>query len=140
MSTVLPNAFLKRMRPEDRAKLGKAGMTAEEAEAAFVARTESELQIQIKTMLNRNGIKVVRSRMDKRTTTEKGTPDLIFAVNGQPIAWEVKMPGKKPTAEQVETMRDMTANGWRCSVVESYDQALAIYTALTTDRPTPDPR
>lgn len=136
MNPVLPNSFLKRMAPADRAKLGKAGQTAEEAEAAFVARTESELQLQIKAMLNRNGIHVIRSRMDKRTTTANGTPDLLFAFplpgsgHAIPVAWEVKMPGKKPTDDQIETLLAMSKNGWQTAVVKSYDEALGLFNRL----------
>lgn len=139
MSTVLHQNILRLMRPEDRARLGTAGLTAEEAEAACVARNESDLQVLIKTMLNRYGIYVVRSRMDKRTTTAKGTPDLLFNLPGVgAIAWEVKMPGKHPTPEQYEAMEQMRANGWQVAVIRSYDEALKLYKELTTPRGTAD--
>jgi hypothetical protein len=135
MSTVLPNNILMRLRPEDRAKLGKAGMTAEEAEAAFVAKNESELQSIIQTTLQRHGIFVIRNRMDKRPTVAVGVPDLLFSINGQAVAWEVKMPGRKPTQEQVEAMDWMKRNGWEVSVIRSYDEALKEYARLTTIQP-----
>lgn len=132
MATVLPNSILTKMSAKDRATLGRAGMTAEEAEAAYVAKNEADLQKQIIAMLNRNGIHVICSRTGKRTTTAAGTPDLLFSVNGASVAWELKVKGNKPSKEQIDTMRDMAANGWKCSVLYSYDDALAKYRELST--------
>lgn len=137
MSTVLPSRVLKLMRPADRAKLGKAGQTAEEAEAAFVTRTEAQLQSLIQTMLQRNGIYVVHNRMDKRPTVAVGCPDLLFAVNGRPVAWEVKLPGKKPTKEQVEAMLEMDRNGWQTAIVQSYAEALGLFNRLLLEEHKP---
>lgn len=133
---ILPNNILKCMKPEDRAPLGKAGMTTEEAGAAFVAKRESELQSQIEQMLSREGIYVVRQRTDRKSTVRIGTPDLLFAVNGQAVAWEVKMPKQHPRPEQVAAMEHMARNGWRVAVIHSYDEArleLQILRAQTRD-------
>lgn len=131
MSTVLPNSILTKMNAKDRASLGRAGMTAEEAESAFVAKTEADLQTLIQTMLQRNGVYVVRQRMDKRSNVKIGCPDLLFSVNGTPVAWEVKLPGKKPRPEQIDALASMSRNGWQTAVVTSYDKALSIYRELT---------
>lgn len=130
MSKVLPDNFLKRMSPKDRAQLGKAGATAAECEAAQIARTESQLQAQIIAMLERNGIFVIYQRTNKRSQLKEGTPDLLFAVDGRPVAWEVKMPGQKPRESQLEAMRAMSLNGWLCDVIRSYDDALSLFTQL----------
>lgn len=94
------------------------------------AKIEKELQEQIIGFLERNNTVVIRSRTDKKTSTNVGTPDLIFALKGRAVGFEVKMPGKKPTKEQTEMMARMTANGWRCYVIESYDQAVVTYNKL----------
>ncbi len=127
---VLPDKILRLMTPADRDRLGKAGMTKAEAEAAFVAKNEAALQKQIIQMLNRHGVHVICSQTGKRTTTNIGTPDLIFAVNGKPVAWELKMKGNKPSAEQIETLSAMQANGWRTAVVYSYDDALGLFNSV----------
>ena len=88
------------------------------------AKSEKQLQEQIAGFLERNGIVVIRSRTDRRTTTNLGTPDLLFSLKGRAIAFEVKLPHKHPTHVQVEMMRKMTRNGWDCYVVEGYDQAV----------------
>ena len=90
-------------------------------------KSEKQLQDQIVGFLERNNTVVIRSRTDKATTTAVGTPDLLFALKGRAIAYEVKLPGKKPTKEQSEMMLKMSGNGWLCYVVESYDEAVTIY-------------
>lgn len=131
MSPILPDSTLTKMSEKDRASLGKAGMTKAEAGAAFIAKNEAQLQTLIQTMLQRNGVYVVRQRMDKKSNVKIGCPDMLFSVNGQPVAWEVKMPGKKPRPEQVDALECMARNGWLTAVVTSYDQALSIFKQLS---------
>lgn len=135
MSTVLPNRILERMRPEDRKKLGRAGQTAAEGEAAFVAKTEAQLQAQIQAMLQRNGVFVIRQRTDRRSNVAIGCPDMLFSIGGRAIAWEVKMPGKNPRPEQIEAMTAMRTNGWSVAVVRSYAEALGLFNAAITISP-----
>lgn len=122
----LPNHILKLMRPEDRARLGKAGMTAEEGQAAHVARSERELQNQLVNLLRLNGVNfVINQRFGVKTTAPKGTPDILFAYRGKACAWEVKLEGEKPRPEQDRALMEMTADGWLCAVVRSYDEGRA---------------
>jgi hypothetical protein len=93
-------------------------------------KLEKELQNQITGFLERNGTVVIRSRTDRKTSTNVGTPDLLFALQGRPVAYEVKLPGKKPTKDQREMMDRMTGNGWLCFVIETYDQAVTVYRKL----------
>lgn len=125
MST-LPNNILRRMAKEDRLALGKGGMTAEEALKRFEARSEKEVQGQIDSWLRLKGIWFARSRMDKRTTGRRGTPDFLFVArpesfNGLPVpmAIEVKYTDGKPTWEQEATRIQMEQNGWRFRYVTS---------------------
>ena len=94
-------------------------------------KSEKELQEQIVGFLERNNTVVIRSRMDRKTSTNVGTPDLLFAINGRAIAYEVKLRGKKPTREQVDMMQRMGRNGWACYVVETYDNAVEIFRELS---------
>lgn len=121
--TILPDAVLRRMSPEDRKKLGKAGVTAEEAQASFVAKNERELQSQIASLLRRNRIWTQRDPMHKRRTGTPGTPDFLFAVNGRAIAWEVKFGGGKLRPDQIAAKVAMEANGWNWDCIESLSQA-----------------
>jgi hypothetical protein len=93
-------------------------------------KLEKELQEQIVGFLERNNTVVIRSRMDRKTSTNVGTPDLLFALKGRAVAFEVKRPGEKPTHTQWKMMDQMTANGWLCYVIDSYDQAVEAYQKL----------
>lgn len=121
------------MDPKDRKSLGKAGVTSEEAERKRLARSERELQDQIANYLHYKGIFFVRSRMDKKTTTRKGTPDFIFAARQHvgssdsfviafPTAIEVKVGNNTLTREQEEVRHQMLRNGWRYHVVTTFDE------------------
>jgi hypothetical protein len=94
-------------------------------------KSEKQLQEQIIGFLERNNIVVIRSRTDKKSTTNVGTPDLLFAVRMRACAFEVKLPGKKPTEEQHKMMLRMTGNGWACFIIHSYDDAITVYRNLS---------
>ena len=136
MSTVLPENILRLMKAKDRAQLGKAGLLASECHQIALAKSEKELQGQIENMLRLANVQwPMRQRTDKRSNLPIGTPDILFVFQGVPVAWEIKMPGQKPREDQERAMRDMTADGWKCSVVKSYDEALALLAELKANRP-----
>jgi hypothetical protein len=123
--------MLRLVAPEDRAKLGRAGMTKAEAFAKCCVDTERKLQNLIDSYLRQRGIEPIRSRMDKRSTINVGAPDFMFAYHGKPIAMEAKRPGETLTKEQEDMKAVMTnsTNGWRWFTVHSIDDvrdALAI--------------
>lgn len=76
-SNVLPDRVLTKISAENRKSLGKAGLTAKECQERFEARSERELQALIVSDLLRREIYFSRSRMDRKTTNAKGTPDFI---------------------------------------------------------------
>jgi hypothetical protein len=131
---ILNDKLLQRLPDAERAKLGKAGLLASECHEIATAKCEAQLQTQIQTMLQRNGIYVVRQRTDKRSTVKVGCPDILFCVGGVAAAWEVKMPGKKPRPEQERALVDMASNGWKTAVVTTYDQALALLAEIRKGR------
>ena len=92
---VLPEHILRLVDPRDRARLGRAGPTAAEANAKCTVDNERKLQNLIDSYPRQRGIEPIRSRMDRRTTINVGAPDFMFAYHGRPIAMEVKMPGEK---------------------------------------------
>lgn len=99
----------------------------EKAPTRAELKSEKELQEQITGFLERNGTVVIRSRMDKKTSINVGTPDLLFSIRSRAVGFEVKLPGQKPTEQQRNMMQRMTENGWICRVVESYPQAVKIF-------------
>src|SRR5215472_629422 len=83
---VLPEHILRLVDQRDRAKLGRAGMSAAEANTKCTVDNERKLQNLIDSYLRQRSIEPIRSRSDKRTTINVGTPDFMFAYQGRPIA------------------------------------------------------
>lgn len=131
-STAIPDNILRRMEKAQRPK-GNAGLTSEESEQKRIAKSEREIQEQIANLLRQRGIWFHRSRMDKRTTGPKGTPDFLFAVDGRACAIEVKMPGKTLSDDQRVTLHSMIANGWQSRLVGSAGDALAFIKVLEAE-------
>lgn len=135
LSTVLPDHVLRLMSKSDRAKLGKAGVTAAEAAQKQEAKSEKALQDQIYALLSIRGVRrIVRSRMDRRTTTPVGTPDFLFcfplardispkhfAVRGVPCAIEAKTTNGELSAEQKKALMEFMGDGWKVCVARSLD-------------------
>ena len=137
---VIPENILKCMSPEDRRKAGQK--TAAEVMAQGEAKSEKELQRAIVGLLRLKGIEPIVSRMDRRTSNNVGTPDILFAVETKSeaegiaggflitiaCAWEVKMPGKslEPHQRKMSETLANSPNGWRVRVIHSIDEALAL--------------
>ena len=57
-----------------------------------------------------------------------GIPDVICCYKGRFVAFEAKMPGNKPTALQLQTIRKIQAAGGEAEVVYSVDAVKAVMT------------
>ena len=110
------------MAAADKQQFGKAGITAEEAAANFVLKSEGDLQDLISQDLLRRGIWNDCDAMHKKRTGPRGTPDFLFAVNGQACAVEAKFGNGTLSDEQRETIPKMIANGWKVAVVRSVQE------------------
>lgn len=121
---VVPENILRRMDPADRAPMGKAGRTAQEAAAKCEQRSERKLQQEMEWLLNLREIYYQRSRMDKKTTVRKGTPDfLIILPGGRAVAVEAKTCTGTLTDDQYRVFQkyeDQT--GQRVHIVRSLEQ------------------
>lgn len=128
MSTVLPNHVLRLMSPADRAKLGPAGVLAEEAMEVYECRTERELQeLLVQWLTTHRGVnRVIRNWFGRKTTTESGTPDLLFLYERTPFAWEVKTPTGKLSLAQERAQVAFLKDGWHYYVIRSFAEARAI--------------
>lgn len=123
LNTVLPDHVLRLMSKADRAKLGKAGVTAAEAAQKQEAKSERELSDQVYALLTLRGVKfIVRSRFDKKTTQRKGVPDILCCFGGVPLAFELKTPQGKLSTEQHQAGICMLQDGWRWQVITSLDE------------------
>lgn len=144
-TTILPENILRRMKPEDRASLGKSGMLAREAQDKFAANCEKQVHKQIENWLRLRGIFFIHSRTDKKTTNAVGTPDFVFAWNWErspfidrttPVAVEVKVNGNKLSDAQKAVRKQMIEDGWNYNVVDSLPQMLAVLNITRNTQPT----
>lgn len=112
------------MSEADRKSFGKHGMTAHEANKAFVLRSEKDLHRQIRNLLNLNGIPFCEARMDRKSSITIGWPDITFAVDGIPVAWELKFLGAL-SPDQARVKIAMEKHGWKYRVIRSLVEAQA---------------
>jgi hypothetical protein len=85
LPAVLPEGFLKALPAEERKKLGRAGITSEEAQARYVAGQEKKVQRDIATWLNRERIYFESDRIDRKTSGKKGA--LTSRLRRGPVAF-----------------------------------------------------
>jgi VRR-NUC domain len=122
----LSDQVIKLMAKADRKEVGVK--SREELILEVTYRDERAIQTGICQLLGMHEIPYCRSRMDKRTRTHKGTPDFLFCVGrdekGQGVAWEVKTPQGRLTADQVKMLEQYMRSGWRVAIIRSVEQAL----------------
>jgi hypothetical protein len=122
--TVPTDAMLRRMSPADRAWLGKAGVTAAEAQVSYDERSEKDLQKNMENYLRQRNLFFIRSRMDKRPTIRKGLPDFtIILPGGMSLLVEAKVEGGVVSADQKKCFDDFwTQTGRVVHIVFNFDQ------------------
>lgn len=132
---ILPDNILRCMDPKDRPK-GPAGMTARECIEVAEATSEKQLQNQLYSLLYRRGHRPRMQRMDRRSNIALGMPDIAFEFHGQSVLWEVKLPGRNPTAEQEKCHRELEAapNEAIVQVIRSYREGLDSLAGLEAGR------
>lgn len=131
-TTVIPQHIARLMSPEDRQVFGKGAMTAEDALARAELKSERDLQRQIVGLLRLKGIEPIVSRMDRKTSNNVGTPDILFAVVLKPwntrvaVAWECKFAKGALSLEQQQMAVRMSTppNGWVVKTIRSVDEAI----------------
>jgi hypothetical protein len=113
------------MAPSDRAKLGKVGLTREEAIEAKAIRDERDLQLNCCQLLQLRGIEYIRPPMNRRSQLPPGWPDFTFAYCGRPCAWEVKVEEGKLRQEQIECLAKLKSspNRWSVAIIRSTAEA-----------------
>lgn len=123
---VLPEHILRLMSPADRAKMGTAGMTAEEAIAAADARAEKLLQADIAQYLTLLEVEFIQPSMAKKSALPKGWTDFTLAYRGIPLAIEVKNADGKVKPEQSDCHERLRKCGWLVFVVRSLAEVQSI--------------
>lgn len=143
--TILPDNILKRMEPSERAKLGRSGVLAQEAQDKFAANCEKQVHKHIENWLRQRDIFCIHSRTDRKTTNAVGTPDFVFTwyrtdrpcYEAIAIAIEVKVGGNTLSPEQVRVREQMARNGWFYFVVSSLPELISLLS--TNDPVVPNP-
>lgn len=88
---------------------------------------EKDLHEQIQNECKARGWIAVHSRMDKRSTQQKGVPDfIIFATGGKTYAVEAKRKGGKLSTDQLGFHRWLSKLGHNAHTVYSIDEFLQI--------------
>jgi hypothetical protein len=115
LPAVLSQGFLKGLPEEERKRLGRAGMTQEEANATFNRGEEKILKGLVLNELNRRGAWVFDQPMCKKTRGRPGVPDIIGCYRGYFFALELKAAGEPLKREQAqEAVMIRKANGRFC--------------------------
>jgi hypothetical protein len=126
----IPDSILSRIQPQDsKADLPRLDITGRITADANI-KIERQLQNQIHSWLRLKGITAIRSRMDRKTSNNKGTPDFLFAIGGRAVAIECKMRGLHPTIEQQKMLVALENDGWRVAVIHSLDELRSVLASL----------
>lgn len=130
----LPNVpsegFLQALPPEERKKLGRAGITKAEAAAIYARGQEKELQRQVWNYLTLKGIYFESDRMDKRTSGKKGRADFRCCIDGLWLSLECKAESQTLSKEQALEAARLRKSGGKFAVVFSLQDAIEAITDL----------
>lgn len=108
------------LSPADRKAAGVK--TAAESRKDAIQRSEKDLHKEVRNLLNLHGIPFCEARMDRKSSITIGWPDITFARDGVPIAWELKFLGSL-SPEQVAVKERMEKHGWHYRVIRSLTEA-----------------
>ena len=125
LPAILTDAFIRTLPEEERKKLGRAGMTQQEAQAKYAAGEERRLQDDIATWLDHEQIYFESDRMDKRTSGKKGRADFRICANGRWLALEAKAGNGTLSSEQAQQGERLRKSGGVFAVVFSLKEAIA---------------
>jgi hypothetical protein len=102
LPAVPSEGLLQALPPEERKRLGRAGMTQAEAQAKYAAGREKELKSDVIKEVRRRGGWVFEQPMSKKTRGRPGVPDLIICYRGYFLAAELKATGGTMSQEQAQ--------------------------------------
>jgi hypothetical protein len=135
---MLPDNILKAMPVEERRKLGKAGMTSDDAQLKLEATSERILQRQINGWLRiqqSEGRLIFNwNRSDKRTTCKIGWPDYSIFANQQCLFIEVKFAKGKVSPEQAALHTELALHGFDVRLVTTFEAAINAVKSLIKEQ------
>jgi hypothetical protein len=112
----LPPAY----REQARAQLDgdRPAVTEESLSTVADDKAEADLQRLCEQKLGLLGIYFLH--LSPRAREKAGHPDLTFALNGRPIAVELKSATGRLSKEQIRVLSQMKRNGWEVYVLRSW--------------------
>ena len=116
--------FLKALPAQERKRLGRVGMTSEEAQATFKRGEEIKLQRLCTNWLLLHDIYFEYDRPDKRTSGKKGRADFRICFKGRWISCECKAAGEKLSSEQAEQAARLMRSGGAFLLIFSLDELI----------------
>jgi hypothetical protein len=97
------------MSPADRRSLGRAGLTASEAQAKYATRVERDEAKLFSAWLSGRELYFIQARTDRRSTIRTGHPDFTLLHDGRCLLLEIEMsarsaePGTGPVSERTRS-------------------------------------
>lgn len=126
-----PERFLKCIAKEDRAPLGKAGETIEEATARASVKLEREMHDQFAAWLTLRNIPFIHALTHRKSTIKVGWPDFTLIYHGRTMCVEFKMPDGRLSQEQRNCMNHILStktDAWcLTSAKEAIDRTITFY-------------
>jgi hypothetical protein len=116
---VLSEGFLQALPEEERAKLGRAGITAGEAIEKYREGQEKQLHDDIIRWLDLHQIYYHHDRMDKRTTGRVGRADFVICAHGLWLSAEAKADTTRLRKEQAKEAIKLIRSGGRYIIVRN---------------------
>jgi hypothetical protein len=124
LPAILPDHFLKALPEEERKKLGRVGMTFQEAQVAYIAGQEKRLQGEIAAWLDYEGIYFESDRTDRKTSGRKGRADFRLCVHGRWLSIEAKTSAGHLTPEQKTEAARLERSGGKFIVCRSLKEVI----------------
>ena len=117
LPVVLGDGFLKSLPEAERKRLGRAGITAEEAMRTYKRGKEKDLQKDVIKYCDLHQIYWENDRMDKKTSGKVGRPDFRICYKGCWVGAECKAEGGLLSSAQAFEAARLRKSGGRFVVV-----------------------
>ena len=121
----LPEHILSKISAAERKPMGKAGVTASEAQLVWQKGEERKLQALIKADAERRGYYVLVPATNKKSTIRPGHPDFsLWGPGGKTCCIEAKAAGGVLSQAQRECIAELQALGVPCLVATDLKTAI----------------
>jgi hypothetical protein len=113
----------------------RPAVTEESLSSVADDKAEADLQRLCEQDLGLLGIYFLH--LSPRAREKAGHPDLTFALNGRPIAVELKSATGRLSKDQIRVLSQMKSNGWEVYVLRSWDGFYGLLQGRETEQWSP---